>query len=190
MQTETASVRTYQPEDKPKLEHLIEVMNAADLSLQAEEFMLVAGFPNHDPLTDSFVLEVADQIVGYGWVGGSRLDRNDCWIAVAPEHRRKGYGKLLLERILERASQRQASGLLAYLSAVNPRSSSPDTLDLKSKDIFVSCTCSPKLGENRPRFRTAGHSSLTANPWTLNVMLESWMPVTPTSGVTASQAQT
>jgi GNAT superfamily N-acetyltransferase len=120
MQTETVSVRTYQPEDKPKLEHLIEIMNATDPTLQVEGFMLVAGFPNHDPLTDSVVLEVANQIIGYGWIGGIRSDRNDCWIGVTPEHRRKGYGTLLLERLLERASQRNASGLMAYLPGREP----------------------------------------------------------------------
>jgi GNAT superfamily N-acetyltransferase len=120
MQTETVSLRTYQLADKPKLEHLIEVMNATDPTLQVEEFMLVAGFPNHDPLTDSFVLEVANQIIGYGWIGGDRPDRNDCWIGIAPEHRQKGYGKLLLERILERAAQRNASGLMAYLPGREP----------------------------------------------------------------------
>jgi GNAT superfamily N-acetyltransferase len=115
MQTESASVRPYQHPDHPQLEWLIELLHADDPSLQANEFMLVAGSPNHDPLTDSFVLEFADQIIGFGWVGGSRPDRNDCWMGIHPEHRRKGYGKLLLERILERASQRQAGGLMAYL---------------------------------------------------------------------------
>jgi GNAT superfamily N-acetyltransferase len=120
MQTETVSLCTYQPEDKPKLKHLIEIMNATDPTLQAEAFMLVAGFPNHDPLTDSFVLEFADQIVGYGWIGGNRPDRNDCWIGIHPEHRRKGHGKKLLERILERASKRNTGGLMAYLPGDKP----------------------------------------------------------------------
>jgi Acetyltransferase (GNAT) family len=66
------------------------------------------------------VLEFADQIIGFGWVGGSRPDRNDCWMGIHPEHRRRGYGKLLLERILERALQRQAGGLMAYLPGREP----------------------------------------------------------------------
>jgi GNAT superfamily N-acetyltransferase len=120
MQTETVSVRTYQPEDKPKLEHLIEIMNAAGPTLQAADFLIADGLRNHNPFSDRFVLEVAGQFIGYGWIGGDRSDRSDCWIGVTPEHRRKGYGTLLLERILERASQRQASGLMAYLPGHKP----------------------------------------------------------------------
>jgi GNAT superfamily N-acetyltransferase len=120
MQTKTVSVRTYQPEDKPKLEHLIEVMNAADSTLQAEDFLIADGLRNHNPFSDRFVLELTGQFIGYGWIGGDRPDRNDCWIGVHPEHRRKGYGKMLLERILERASKRNAGGLMAYLPGDKP----------------------------------------------------------------------
>jgi GNAT superfamily N-acetyltransferase len=120
MQTETVSVRSYQPEDKPKLEHLIEVMNAADPTLQAENFLITDGLRNHNPFSDRFVLELTGQFIGYGWIGGDRPDRTDCWLGVHPEHRRKGYGKMLLERILGRVSQRNASGLMGYLPGDKP----------------------------------------------------------------------
>jgi GNAT superfamily N-acetyltransferase len=163
MQTETASVRPYQ-HDHSQLEQLIEVMNAADPTLQVEEFMLVAGFPNHDPLTDSFVLEFANQIVAYGWVGGNRLDRNDCWIGVAPEHRRKGYGKLLLERIHERALQRQASGLMTYLPGREPALEFAQAHGFETKGFFR---------ELRLPAETGRKSAMLPNGWKLEPYSES-----------------
>jgi GNAT superfamily N-acetyltransferase len=147
MQTETVSVHTYQPEDKPTLEHLIEVMNAADPTLQAEDFFLIAdGLRNHNPCLDRFVLELADQIIGYGWIGGDRQDRTDCWLGVAPEHRRKGYGKFLLERIIERASQRQATGLMAYLPGDKPAFEFANQTGFEIKGYFRELRLPAKIG--------------------------------------------
>jgi GNAT superfamily N-acetyltransferase len=130
-------IRTYQPADHVKLEQLIAILDADDASLQATAFAAIDNeFRNHDPTTDRFVLEEADQIIGYGWIAGDRPDRNDCWIGVHPEHRRKGYGKLLLERILERASQRQASGLMAYLPGDNPALEFASQIGFEVKGCF------------------------------------------------------
>jgi GNAT superfamily N-acetyltransferase len=114
-------LRPYQPSDTTKLEDLIAALNAADSALQAADFAVVStGFRNHDPLMDRFVLELEAQIIGHAWIGGDRWDRNDCWLCIAPEHRRKGYGRVLLARILERALERGAVGLSAYLPGREP----------------------------------------------------------------------
>jgi ribosomal protein S18 acetylase RimI-like enzyme len=78
------------------------------------------GFRGHEPAADRFVLELADQIIGYGWIGGDSPDRNDCWIGISPAYRRQGLGKLLFKSVLERASERNASGLMAYLPGREP----------------------------------------------------------------------
>jgi GNAT superfamily N-acetyltransferase len=114
-------IRTYQPTDNARLEQLIVILDKDDASLQAAAFAATDNeFRHHHPTTDRFVLEDADQIIGYAWIAGDRPDRTDCWLCVAPEHQRKGHGNRLLERILERASQRQASGLMAYLPGDRP----------------------------------------------------------------------
>jgi GNAT superfamily N-acetyltransferase len=114
-------IRTYQPTDHSKLEQLIAILDADDASSQAAAFAAIDNeFRNHDPTTDRFVLEEADQIIGYAWIAGDRPDRTDCWLCIAPEHQRKGHGNQLLERILERALERNACGLMAYLPGDKP----------------------------------------------------------------------
>jgi GNAT superfamily N-acetyltransferase len=121
MPSQPPIIRTYQPADHTRLEQLIAILDADDASLQAAAFAAIDNeFRNHDPTTDRFVLEDTDQIIGYAWIGGDRPDRSDCWLCIAPEHRRKGHGKKLLERILERASERNACGLMAYLPGEKP----------------------------------------------------------------------
>jgi GNAT superfamily N-acetyltransferase len=121
MPSQPPTIRTYQRADNARLEQLIVILDKDDASLQAAAFAAINNkFRNHDPTTDRFVLEDADQIIGYAWIAGDRPDRTDCWLCIAPEHRRRGHGKMLLERILERASQRQAGGLMAYLPGNKP----------------------------------------------------------------------
>jgi GNAT superfamily N-acetyltransferase len=121
MPSQPPIIRTYQPADDARLEQLIVVLNKDDASLQADAFAAIDNeFRNHDPASDRFVLELAGSIIGYAWIAGDRPDRTDCWLCVAPEHRRKGHGSQLLERILERATQRQATGLMAYLPGDKP----------------------------------------------------------------------
>jgi GNAT superfamily N-acetyltransferase len=121
MPSQPPIIRTYQPKDHAKLEQFIADLDADDSSLQATAFAISnTEFPNHNPETDRFLLEDADTINGYAWIGGHRSDRTDCWIAVHPEQHRKGHGRKLLEHIMQRASQRQASGLMAYLPGREP----------------------------------------------------------------------
>jgi GNAT superfamily N-acetyltransferase len=121
MSSPSASIRTYQPADHAKLEHLIALLDADDPTLQAAAYTGISNeFRNHDPASDRFVLELAEQIIGCAWIAGDRPDRTDCWLCVALKHRRKGHGSQLLKRILERASQRNASGLMAYLPGREP----------------------------------------------------------------------
>ena len=118
---QTPIMRRYQAEDHVKLEQLIAILETDDSTLQTASFAAIdSEFPNHNPAIDRFVIEAADQIIGYAWIAGDRPDRTDCWLCVAPEHRRKGHGGQLLKRILERASQRQATGLMAYLPGKKP----------------------------------------------------------------------
>ncbi len=121
MQAQPPKIRAYQPADNPRLEELISVLQAADSSLPAADYMaLNAEFRNHDPATDRFVLENADGIIGYAWIAGDRLDRNDGWLCVAPQQRRKGYGTRLLEAITTRALERGATGVMIYLPGQAP----------------------------------------------------------------------
>jgi GNAT superfamily N-acetyltransferase len=121
MSSQSASIRTYQPADHAKLEHLIAILDADDPSLQAAAYTAISNeFRNHNPFSDRFVLELVDQIIGCAWIAGDRPDRTDCWLCIAPEHRREGHGKLLLENLLKRASERDASGLMAYLPGHKP----------------------------------------------------------------------
>ena len=121
MPAQSPTVRTYQPSDYSRLEELISVLHAADSSLQAADFMaLNAEFRNHDPAIDRFILEDATEIIGYAWIAGDRSDRNDGWLCVAPQHRRKGYGTRLLETIIARALERAATGVMMYLPGQLP----------------------------------------------------------------------
>jgi GNAT superfamily N-acetyltransferase len=121
MSSPSASIRRYQPADHAKLEQLIAILDADDPSLQAAAFAAIDNeFRNHNPAADRFVLELAGEIIGSAWIAGDRPDRTDCWLCIAPEHRRKGHGSQLLERIVECASQRSASGLMAYLPGDKP----------------------------------------------------------------------
>ena len=100
---------------------MIQVVHVADSSLQAADYVaLNAEFRNHDPATDRFVLENADAIIGYAWIAGDRSDRNDCWLCIAPQQRRKGHGTRLLEAILTRALERGATGVMMYLPGQPP----------------------------------------------------------------------
>ena len=121
MQAQSPKIRAYQPADNSRLEELIAVLHDADSSLQAADYLAInAGFRSHDPTTDRFVLEDASEIIGYAWIAGDRSDRNDCWLCVAPQHRRKGYGRRLLETIITRAVDRAATGVMAYLPGQLP----------------------------------------------------------------------
>ena len=121
MQSQSSKIRAHQPADNSRLEDLISVLHTADSSLQAANYMaLNAEFRNHDPATDRFVLTDTDGMIGYAWIAGDRLDRNDCWLCVAPQHHRKGYGTRLLETILTRALARGATGVMMYLPGQPP----------------------------------------------------------------------
>ena len=130
-------MRTYQPEDHAGLERLIANLDSDDSTLQTASFAAIDNeFRNHNPATDRFVLEAADQIIGYAWIAGDRPDRTDCWLCVAPEHRRKGHGSQLLTRILERASQRQATGLMAYMPGDKPALEFANQIGFEIKGYF------------------------------------------------------
>ncbi len=121
MPSQSPRIRAYQPADSSRLEELIALLHTADSSLPAADYMaLNAEFRNHDPASDRFVLEDASEIIGYAWIAGDRSDRNDGWLCVAPQHRRKGHGTRLLETITARASERAATGVMMYLPGRPP----------------------------------------------------------------------
>jgi|GEM_PF-5183368 len=104
--SDSFTLRPYQPsQDFSALERLIKAVDQADTQLQASSSSLleVKEIPHHAPERDRFVVMSRGEALGYGWLGGLRLERPDLWLCVHPEHRRKGYGAALLERLLKRA---------------------------------------------------------------------------------------
>jgi GNAT superfamily N-acetyltransferase len=165
MPSQPPIIRTYQPTDHTRLEQLIAILDADDASLQAAAFAAIDNeFRNHDPTTDRFVLEEADQIIGYAWIAGDRPDRTDCWLCVAPEHRRKGHGNQLLERILKRALERNARGLMAYLPGDKPALEFAHQTGFEIKGYFR---------ELRLPTETLRESVMLLNGWTLEPCSES-----------------
>jgi GNAT superfamily N-acetyltransferase len=165
MPSQPPIIRTYQPADHTRLEQLIAILDADDASSQAAAFAAIDNeFRNHDPITDRFVLEDTDQIIGYAWIGGDRPDRSDCWLVVHPEHRRKGHGKKLLERILERASERNARGLMAYLPGLKPALEFANQTGFEIRGYFRELRLSAETGRK---------SATLPNGWKLEPYSES-----------------
>ena len=99
------------------------VLAADDLD-DAGEAVLDEGFlrsgwgrPGFDPATDAWVaVDGGGTIVGYAQVAGEDPDVVESWGVVHPDHRRRGLGTALLDRIEERAAR-----LLPDLPAVRFR---------------------------------------------------------------------
>jgi len=122
--SDSFTLRPYRPgEDVPALERLIHAVDHADPQLLAPAYSLreVKEFPHHAPEQDRFVLTDREgEALGYGWIGGPRLERPELWLCVHPEHRCKGYGAALLERLLKRARERGAGEVAGYLKEHRP----------------------------------------------------------------------
>ena len=162
---QTPIMRRYQAEDHVKLEQLIAILETDDSTLQTASFAAIDNeFRNHNPATDRFVLEAAEQVIGYAWIAGDRPDRTDCWLCIAPEHRRKGHGSQMLKRILERASQRQATGLMAYFPGDKPALEFASRTGFEVKGYFRELHLPAK---------TQRKSSMLPNGWRLEPYSES-----------------
>ena len=75
----------------------------------------------HALLQNHFVLlSQVGELLGYGWIGGPRLERPDLWLCVHPRYRMQGYGNALLERLLLRAKERGAGEVTAYIQRGSP----------------------------------------------------------------------
>ena len=121
--SDSFTLRPYQPsQDFPALERLIHAVDHTDPQLQAWSYSLLEAkeFPHHALEQDRFVLMDRSEALGYGWIGGPQLERPDLWLCVHPEHRRKGYGSALLERLLKRARERGAGEAAGYIKEHRP----------------------------------------------------------------------
>jgi GNAT superfamily N-acetyltransferase len=100
---------------------LISSFENTEPELEVVGYVPLGVILGHDPERDRWVAEHDGQVVGYAWIGGERPERTDAWVVIAPEYRRHGLGTRLLGHILERSTQRGASGLMAYMIEQEPQ---------------------------------------------------------------------
>jgi mycothiol synthase len=117
------------PPTADDLDAIGEVLRADDLD-DGGQAVLDADFVreewNHDgfdPATDAWVVtEAAGRVVGYGNVKREEPEVVESWGVVHPEHRGRGVGSALLDRIEERASELLAASPSGrFRHAINAR---------------------------------------------------------------------
>ena len=93
------------PED---VEAVAEILAADGMALDAHFLRDEWSRSGFELATDAWVVDRAGAIVGYGQVLREEPTVLEAWGVVHPEHRKRGLGSALMDRIEERASQLQA----------------------------------------------------------------------------------
>jgi mycothiol synthase len=119
--------RQYMPtKDIPHLSHLLTEVEGHDHD--GEETSETAlreqlTWPNHHPEQDCWVIEAHDSshtLIGYGSAYAQSPERSTLYIAIHPAWRRRGLGRSLLTKVLQRARETEARQVKIAANAHNP----------------------------------------------------------------------
>jgi mycothiol synthase len=159
------TIRPFDPKaDLPRLVVLLRTVEEADqdgedTSEQTQRMYM--SLPNHNPAQDRWVIEAdvtPGKLVGYAstWarnVWSPTVERAESYIAVLPEHRRKGLGSALMEQIMHRARQLGTTHVVMHANEHN----------LASNDFL-----------NRHGFEPVGDNWLLRTPGLLDLEQPEW----------------
>ena len=110
------------------LAHLSDLLTAVEAHDQdGEDFSETAlreqlAWPHYDPEQDCWVIEAPDpshELIGYSSVFAQTPTRSTLYVAIRPAWRRRGLGRALLSKALERARETGARQVTVYANAHN-----------------------------------------------------------------------
>lgn len=116
-------LRHYNPEsDLTRLSGLLGEIEAVDRDGEDTSetgLRRMLEWPNYHPQQDAWVLEVDGKLQGYAMALAQPAQRCTIYVAVHPDLRRTGFGKMLLGAVLQRAKEMDAKNVLVYANGHN-----------------------------------------------------------------------